>query len=346
MCGLVVFVLLVTARSGHSGEPGFGSSLGFVDLPSRFKLSSYGYTWPSSTSQDLEEEAVLWNSTGVDPASVEDDATSAYPLVTILTPLAKSSIDDVPRFVDMLCRLSYPRNRLDLGFLVPEAFQDDAVALLSEVTLCQGYSTGLAGDVPAFRSVTYIVEPPPPPYPEAVRMQIEKDRHSRIGQPERRMRMARARNLLLTSMLGRIPDAEWILHLDVDIISLTIDEPAGMTALNVPFIEKMLDYGRTGAMGQLLKEKEQAADIVAPNVMVTKPDTGPDEFLVYDWNLWMSHLSVPHSPTGSDRPYPLHAETDGSRNYKSSLKPDKVVFEGEVVARTTHKMAVLMRVLV
>jgi hypothetical protein len=186
----------------------------------------------------------------------------------------------------MICRLSYPRNQLDLGFLVPEVSQYDTVALLSEVTLCQGYSTARTDDVPAFRSVTYIIEPTPLPYSSEIRQQIREDKLGLVEKREHNIRKVKSKNLLLTSMLGRIPDAEWILHLDTGIVSLTIDEPKGMTAINVPFIEKLLDYGRTGATGQVLEEGEKAADIVVANVLTSKPRT--DDFLVYETRTWMS----------------------------------------------------------
>ena len=326
------------------GVLGQGSSSGLASLSNRPKLDFGTWSYRHQVPEDdpvpagnaLQAEAEAGGKSETPQAQAAEET---LPPITILTPLSPDSYDDIPRFVDMLCRLSYPRNRLDLGFLVPEVYQDDTIALLSEVTMCQGYSTALADDVPSFRSVTYIVEPTPPPYPESIREEISKDRHSLLGQRERRGRMAKARNLLLTSMLGRVPDAEWILHLDVDIVTLTIDEPKGMTAINVPFIEKLLDYGRTGALGQTLEEGEQPADIVAPNLLVRKRDT--EDFWVYDWNAWMSlfvcHFWRPQRLIVASR---LYAENPESLAIKANLTSDTVLFEGK--SMTLSKISMII----
>ena len=247
------------------------------------------------TSLGFLANAFGWSWTARSPVST--------PRIMVLTPLAPKSLPDVFPFFEMLCGLSYPKDKMDLGFLLPVEMEAPVRDILNGGSCRRGKHGTRTASSAAFRKVHLIIEPPPPPMEEEEQRAIEADRHSLHGQEARRSQMARARNLLLTTMLGRVEDAEWVLHLDVDVVSLTTRQESTEP---VPFVENLFEYGRTGVRGAPLGPEEAAADIVAPNLLATKAnDTA---LWVFDWNNW--------------------SETVRSRRFKNRLRKDKVLFEG------------------
>ena len=124
--------------------------------------------------------------------------------VLILTPMA--------RFFDgywkNLLRLNYPRELVDLGFIVPKGKEGSMVLerLREAVKEVQSGSRKLQ-----FNSVTILCQDTDSPA-----SQEEKDRHALSTQKGRREAMSRARNSLLFTALG--PATSWVLWLDADIV--------------------------------------------------------------------------------------------------------------------------------
>ncbi|KAI0461524.1 Golgi mannosyltransferase complex subunit [Komagataella kurtzmanii] len=125
--------------------------------------------------------------------------------VLVLTPMSKF----YPEYWDNLLALSYPRELMELGFIVPRGKAGDEVVkkLETAVKAVQRSSTESA----RFARVTILRQDS-----ESVESQLEKDRHALKAQKERRSKMGLARNSLLFSTLG--PFTSWVLWLDADVV--------------------------------------------------------------------------------------------------------------------------------
>ncbi|VVT58794.1 uncharacterized protein SAPINGB_P006387 [Magnusiomyces paraingens] len=124
--------------------------------------------------------------------------------VLILTPIA--------RFYDEywknLLSLTYPRNLLELGFIVPANSQGDQV-LKSLDEVVKKVQTGPESQ--RFAKISILRQDTP-----SMDSHLEKDRHALSAQKTRRGQMALARNSLLFTTLG--PQTSWVLWLDSDIV--------------------------------------------------------------------------------------------------------------------------------
>lgn len=140
--------------------------------------------------------------------------------VLILTPMAIFHQE----YWNNLMKLSYPRDLIELGFIVPRnADGDTALKHLEKVV--KEVQSPKSKITPKFAKVTILRQDT-----EGVESQAEKDRHAFKFQKQRRSQMATARNSLLFTTLG--PDTSWVLWLDADIVETPASLIQDMTAHN------------------------------------------------------------------------------------------------------------------
>jgi cellulose synthase/poly-beta-1,6-N-acetylglucosamine synthase-like glycosyltransferase len=126
--------------------------------------------------------------------------------VLIVTPLRDASAF-ISRYFDLLYKLTYPHELIDLAFLVGDCRDDTLAVLGSELKRIQDQ----VEEKVAFRSAVVVQKD----FGVDVDTKIE-DRHSFAAQGPRRKSIGRARNYLLYSALK--PDHSWVYWRDVDII--------------------------------------------------------------------------------------------------------------------------------
>ncbi|CEP23857.1 MNN9 [Cyberlindnera jadinii] len=124
--------------------------------------------------------------------------------VLILTPVSRFYNE----YWQNLLRLTYPRELVELGFIVPRS-KDGDLALKKLEKAIKQVQTGKKEN--RFSKITILRQDT-----ESLQEQSEKSRHALKVQKERRANMALARNSLLFSALG--PYTSWVLWLDSDIV--------------------------------------------------------------------------------------------------------------------------------
>ncbi|ODV58809.1 mannosyltransferase complex subunit MNN9 [Ascoidea rubescens DSM 1968] len=124
--------------------------------------------------------------------------------VLILSPMSKF----LNQYWANLLKLTYPRELIELGFIVPRNSDGDKVLNFLEVAIKQ-VQTGPKEK--RFSKITILRQDN-----DSIRSQKEKDRHALSIQKERRSSMALARNSLLFTTLS--PFTSWVLWLDADIV--------------------------------------------------------------------------------------------------------------------------------
>lgn len=124
--------------------------------------------------------------------------------ILVLTPLARF----YPQYWSNLLKLTYPRDLIELGFIVPKTREGNtALAKLEEAV--RKVQSGPKKN--RFHGVTIMRQDF-----ETPTAQNEKDRHALAAQKLRRGAMARARNSLLFTTIGT--ETSWVLWIDADII--------------------------------------------------------------------------------------------------------------------------------
>lgn len=126
--------------------------------------------------------------------------------VLILTPL-RDAAPYIQKYFDLLYKLTYPHDLIDLAFLVGDCKDDTLAVLSSELDRVQSQ----VEEKIAFRSATIVQKD----FGADVEMNVE-ERHSFAAQGPRRKSIARARNYLLYSALKA--DHSWVYWRDVDIV--------------------------------------------------------------------------------------------------------------------------------
>ncbi len=107
-----------------------------------------------------------------------------------------------------LLKLTYPRDAIELGFILPRTSQGDEALRKLEKAI-KIVQTGPKED--RFAKITILRQDN-----DGLKSQAEKDRHALNVQKERRQSMAIARNSLVFTALS--PYTSWVLWLDADII--------------------------------------------------------------------------------------------------------------------------------
>ncbi|CDK27395.1 unnamed protein product [Kuraishia capsulata CBS 1993] len=155
------------------------------------------------------------------PRNLPNDHISHYDLNKLAsTPMAAYNqervliLSPMSRFYDEywanLLKLTYPRELIELGFIVPRTADGDVALkkLEKAVKLVQSPRNSKEAK---FAKITILRQDN-----ESLQSQKEKDRHALSVQKERRANMALARNSLLFTTIG--PYTSWVLWLDADIV--------------------------------------------------------------------------------------------------------------------------------
>lgn len=142
----------------------------------------------------------------LNPIKSSTQAVSNRERVLILTPL-RDAAPYLEKYFDLLYKLTYPHELIDLAFLVGDCKDDTLANLASELDRIQNH----ADEKIRFRSATVVKKD----FGADVEMSVE-ERHSFKAQGPRRKAIGRARNYLLYSALK--PDHSWVYWRDVDIV--------------------------------------------------------------------------------------------------------------------------------
>ena len=177
-------------------------------------------------------------------------AAQRHERVLILTPL-RDAVKYLPKYFELLQRLSYPHWLTDLAFLISDS-SDETLAHLS---LALDRIQSSENPAIPFASVQIVTKD----FGLTTSQNVE-DRHAFEYQAPRRMAMARARNYLLTTALK--PYHSWVYWRDVDIF----DAPASI-------IEDLITHNR---------------DVIVPNIWFHRlDDEGVDVEGRFDYNSWV-----------------------------------------------------------
>lgn len=151
------------------------------------------------------------NSTSIDDVDLNPIKSTIQAIqnrerVLILTPL-RDAAPYLAKYFDLLYKLTYPHELIDLAFLVGDCKDDTLANLASELDRIQNH----ADEKVRFRSATVIRKD----FGADTEMSVE-ERHSFKAQGPRRKAIGRARNYLLYSALKA--DHSWVYWRDVDIV--------------------------------------------------------------------------------------------------------------------------------
>ncbi|PYH95144.1 hypothetical protein BO71DRAFT_418796 [Aspergillus ellipticus CBS 707.79] len=185
----------------------------------------------------------------LNPIKSTTQAVSNSERVLILTPLRDAS-QHLVNYFNLLYKLSYPHDLIDLAFLVGDSSDDTIAVLTAELARIQDQ----VDEKIAFRSATIVQKD----FGADTEMNVE-DRHSFAAQGPRRKAIGRARNYLLYSALK--PDHSWVYWRDVDIF----DSPASI-------IEDFIAHDR---------------DVLVPNIWFHRYRDGVDVEGRFDYNSWI-----------------------------------------------------------
>ncbi|KAF3934815.1 hypothetical protein ABW20_dc0110628 [Dactylellina cionopaga] len=178
------------------------------------------------------------------------DAVKNRERLLILTPL-RDAAPYLPRYFEVLSRISYPHDLIDLGFLVSDSSDDTLAILAMELDTIQSNSDP---KVP-FRSGIIIEKDF-----GVVTSQNVEERHSFQAQGPRRKGMGKARNFLLYSTLQ--PEHSWVMWRDVDIK----ESPDAI-------VEDLIAHDK---------------DVIVPNIWFHRYDeSGKDIEGRFDYNSWV-----------------------------------------------------------
>ncbi len=134
------------------------------------------------------------------------DALMNQEKVLVLTPMARF----YQEYWDNLLSLKYPRQLIELGFIVPRSSEGDSTLKKLEKAVKQIQANAEKSN--RFAHITILRQDSD----VSSTSQDEKDRHAISVQKERRSKMALARNSLLFTTIG--PETSWVLWLDGDVI--------------------------------------------------------------------------------------------------------------------------------
>lgn len=192
----------------------------YFPFTSRFKMPRYSYksqhNWLFNDHvDDIIPEGHIAHY-DLNKLHARADAAIDKERVLILTPL--QSFDQ--RYWDNIMQLSYPRELIELGFIIPrtKTGEDALKQLEAAVKRVQSDKKNQR-----FAKVTILKQDS-----QSFDKLQEKERHALSVQKERRAAMALARNELLFSTIG--PHTSWVLWLDADIVETPVNLIQDMTA--------------------------------------------------------------------------------------------------------------------
>jgi len=177
-------------------------------------------------------------------------AAQRHERVLLLTPL-RDAVRYLPKYFELLEKLSYPHWLTDLAFLVSDSTDETLAHLSLALDRIQSHENPA---IP-FASVRIITKD----FGITTSQNVE-DRHAFEFQAPRRMAMARARNYLLYTALK--PHHSWVYWRDVDIF----DAPPSI-------IEDLISHNK---------------DVIVPNIWFHRlDDKGEDVEGRFDYNSWV-----------------------------------------------------------
>ncbi|ODQ79746.1 glycosyltransferase family 62 protein [Babjeviella inositovora NRRL Y-12698] len=173
------------------------------------KLRTYSYKSKKSGFFNHHRDVIPRNLPGDHISHYDLNKLASTPMaaynkerVLILSPMSKFYNE----YWQNILTLTYPRELIELGFIVPRTAEGDVALKKLEKAVKQVQTKDAR-----FAKVTILRQDS-----ESLASQKEKDRHALKVQKERRANMALARNSLLFTTLG--PFTSWVLWLDSDII--------------------------------------------------------------------------------------------------------------------------------
>ncbi|OJJ44752.1 hypothetical protein ASPZODRAFT_731591 [Penicilliopsis zonata CBS 506.65] len=199
--------------------------------------------------QPYEVNSSTISSVDLNPIKSTTKAVTNGERVLILTPLRDASAF-LTKYFDLLYKLTYPHDLIDLAFLVGDCKDDTLAVLSSELQRVQDQ----VEEKIAFRSALIVQKD----FGADVNMNVD-DKHAFAAQGPRRIAIGRARNYLLYSALK--PDHSWVYWRDVDIV----DSPDRI-------LEDFMAHDK---------------DILVPNIWFHRYKDGHDIEGRFDYNSWV-----------------------------------------------------------
>lgn len=192
----------------------------------KFKMPKYSYKKPSWWFASDKSDGLIPESHiahfDLNKLKSTGNAAMNKEHVLILTPMQKFH----QQYWDNLLQLTYPRNLVELGFIIPRSATGDATIKKLEEAV-KKVQTGKQEQ--RFSKITILRQAS-----QSFDKLGEKDRHALSVQKERRGAMALARNELLFSTIG--PYTSWILWLDADIVETPANLIQDMAVHNKPVL--------------------------------------------------------------------------------------------------------------
>lgn len=231
---LILFVYLEFVSSGNPYLGNDGNSIAnhkwahekedtfYFPFSNKYKMPKYSYKKKSSwLFNDRVQDIIPENHIAhydLNKLQSTADAALNKEHVLILTPMQNFHEE----YWENLLQLTYPREFLELGFIIPRTPSGN-VALSKLEAAVKKVQTDKKNQ--RFYKITILRQ-----NSEGFDKLMEKDRHALQVQKERRSAMASARNELLFSSLG--PQTSWVLWLDADIVETPPNLIQDMTSHN------------------------------------------------------------------------------------------------------------------
>ncbi|SCU92859.1 LAMI_0E12354g1_1 [Lachancea mirantina] len=236
-----------THKWAHESEKSF-----YFPYSRKFKTPKYSYKKKTNWlfSDKVEDVIPVGHIAHYDLNKLESTADAAVnkEQVLILTPMQTFH----EGYWNNLLSLTYPRENIQLGFIIPRTTSGDTALRNLEAAVKKVQT---AKKDQRFSKITILRQDS-----QSFDKLREKDRHALSVQKERRAAMALARNELLFSTIG--PYTSWILWLDADIVETPPTVIQDMTAHDKPVL--------SANVYQRFYDKEAAKDSIRP----------------YDYNNW------------------------------------------------------------
>lgn len=215
--------------------------------------------------------------------------------VLILTPMARF----YPDYWENLEKLSYPHELIDLGFIVPNNVQGDAVLKLLEAKV-----DAVQKSKKKFHRVTVLRQDTPAPD-----SQDEASRHAMDAQKERRRLMSLARNSLLFTTIQY--DTSWILWLDSDVVETPATLIQDMTSHNKDVLVANC-YQRYTENGESLKRPyDYNSWVDSPVAQELGASMGKDDILLEGYKEMATYRTLMSAMYSEDGDVREEMELDG-----------------------------------